>query len=199
MAEPVIRLDRSKPFSENRGEMTPDDPLYRVRFWQGGTLVHNGKRHIVLLPFDANDELVPDDNKPTFRGKDVEGNEVTYQPLYSPLMREYLAAKKKRMTQIVAPNPEPAIEDEGETETDVLGPNTANDEINLVAWLRGEAEYHAFKVRNAVRERYGRAHQKESDVVVDLVFDEKLVPEDQVCPRLRAYLVAYEEARKNAA
>src|SRR4051812_39126812 len=35
MSEPILRLDRSKPFSECRGERTPNDPHYRVAYWQG--------------------------------------------------------------------------------------------------------------------------------------------------------------------
>jgi hypothetical protein len=35
MADPVIRLDKTKAYSTNHGDMTPDDPMYRVAYWQG--------------------------------------------------------------------------------------------------------------------------------------------------------------------
>src|SRR2546429_444017 len=69
MAEPVIRLDQSRAYSENRGEMRPDDPHYRVAFFQGEPLkvIRNGKPATiaVTLPFDAQGDLVPDDGKQT--------------------------------------------------------------------------------------------------------------------------------------
>ena len=60
MPEPVIQLDRSKPFSECRGERTPDDPHYRVHFFQ----VYKVGRDQIQLPFDGNGELIaaPDED-----------------------------------------------------------------------------------------------------------------------------------------
>lgn len=192
MADPVIVLDKSKYFSENRGDMTPEDPLYRVRWWQGGTMVYQGKRVSVTLPFDAAGNLVPDDGPQTaFKGKDTEGKDVTYQPLYSPLMKAYLDAKKKKVAQVTAAvaASEPVI-DEGENEgdVDVLGAGSAEDEVNLQAWLRGQIEYPPHLVRSAYRNRYNRAQTKISDLVVDLVLDEKLIPEDELAPKFKGYL-----------
>lgn len=190
MADPVIVLDKSRTYSENRGEMTPEDPLYRVRWWQGGTMVFQGKRQSVTLPFDADGNLVPDDGpQAPFKGKDNEGKDVIYQPLYSPLMKAYLEAKRKRVAQVTAPATvsEPVLDD-GESDEDVLGGGSAEDEVNLQAWLRGQIEYPPHLLRSACRKRYGRAQQKISDLVVDLVLDEKLIPEEELAPKLKSYL-----------
>ncbi len=200
MTEPVVRLDRSKTFSENRGEMTPEDPFYRVRYMQGGTLIDNGKRHTVLLPFDSNGDLVPDDRKGPYKGRDAEGKEVTFKPLWNDRMRKYLQAKLKRASQTAMQPSEPTIDDgaPGE-EIDPLGPAIEGEDVNLVAWLKGEASHEPHEIRTAVRKRYGRTHGRISDLVVDLVFDEHLVPEAEVCAELRQHLESYEKARANAA
>jgi len=203
MPDPVIRLDHSKTFSTNHGEMTPDDPHYLVRFWQGGTLVYKGRRHTVLLPFDANGALVPDDGKTApYKVPTVDSNgksiEITYHPLYSEIQREYLAARLRRAKQTVqeTASNQPTIEDDESGAEDPLGSTSESDDVNLVAWLRGEADYKPHKIRTAVRERLGRMHPSITDVLVDLVYDEKMVPEDQVCPRLKEYLDAYNRQRK---
>jgi hypothetical protein len=200
MTDPVLRLDRSKTFSENRGEMVPEDPLYLVRFWQGGTLIDSGRKYTVLLPFDANGNLVADDNRrDPFRGKDAEGKDVTYKPLWNELMRKYHAAKIKRMAQTMVPSGEPSLPDDEGADEDPLGSTSAADDVNLVAWLRGEVEYPAYVVRNATRTRTGQVHDRIPDLVVALVYDEKLVSEDQIAPRFKAMLEAYDKQRANAA
>ena len=77
MSEIKIRLDRSKPFGECRGDRTPEDPHYRVAHFQGQTV--NGK--IVTLPFDSAGELIPDDGKTeSWQGIGPDGKPITYFP-----------------------------------------------------------------------------------------------------------------------
>jgi hypothetical protein len=193
MADPVIRLDKSKPFSTVHGERMPDDPHYKVHYWQGGRL--NGKT--VQLPFDSQGELVADDNRNAAyagTGQDSKGNvvPVTYQPLYTPLMRAFLKAKTDRIAQIAQPAKDaPVLEEDGDkadATADDLG-GQADDEVNFVSWLKGEAEYPTDLLRKAARKRFGKNYLAiKPDLIVDLVLDEKIVPEDQVCVALKRYL-----------
>src|SRR6185436_19290664 len=85
MTQAVLRLDTSRPHSTCHGERTPDDPHYRVCFWQGRKV---GDK-MVLLPFDAKGEIVPDDGRrDAFTGINVEAKPVTHQPLYNDDMRK---------------------------------------------------------------------------------------------------------------
>lgn len=200
MPDPVIRLDRSKTFSTNHGDMLPEDPHYRVRFWQGGTLVYQGKKHSVLLPFDAEGSLVPDDGKTQpWKSKDADNKEVTYHPLYDVFKREYLKARLARAAQAAAaPRNEPHLEDEGEGD-DETASAPSHEDVDLTAWLRGQAEYAPYLIRAAVRERTGHPQGRISDIVVELVYEEKLIPEEEVCPALKVHLDTYNKLRSQAA
>lgn len=198
MGEPVIRLDKSKPFSTNHGDMMPEDPQYRVRFWQGGTLTHGGKKHVVQLPFDIDGELIPPEEgyQEKTKGKDTEDKDVIYQPLYTVHMKMYLEARKKRAAALApAASSEPTIDDAGDGEGDVLGTDSANDEVNLQAYLRGEAQYQPHAVRKAAQTRYGVNHARIGDLVIELVLDHKLVPEDQLSPAFKALLAEHDKQR----
>jgi len=178
MSDAVIRLDRSKPFSECRGERAPDDPHYRVHYWQGQLV----GRDMVLLPFDAHGELVPDDGKTEpWIGKDTENKPVQHFPLYNKPMRDLLERKRKRQSQIAAKVAE-------EDDLDVQDTEAVAEEVNLVAWLRGEARYEWPELQVAVKKRYSRIHQSKRQMVEDLVLDEKLVREDELDPQLAKML-----------
>jgi hypothetical protein len=181
---PVIRLDRSKVFSEVHGERTPEDPHYHVHYWQGGK-VGNA---IVLLPFDANGLLVPDDGrKEPFMGMGSDSKPVEYRPLYNQAMRDMLERRMKRLAVPAAAADAETDETPGEGEP---GDMPGNDGVNLESWLRGEAQYQPHQIKSAFKERYHRNVQKVSEIVVELVLDEKLVGEDEVCPALAKHLPA---------
>lgn len=183
MTDPVIRLDTSKPFSECRGERTPDDPHYRVHSWQGTKI----KGIHVLLPFDANGLLVPDDGKTEpYDGINVENKPVKHHPLYTKAMRELVELKKKKLTG-AAKAAEPEIEEPDDEDTDAGNPA---DDVNFVSWLRGEAQYEWIALQAAAKKRYSRNFANKKSMVEDLVLDEKVVPEDQVCRELAKYLPA---------
>lgn len=176
---PVIRLDRSRTFSECRGERTPEDPQYKVHFWQGGKLGPD----TVLLPFDAQGLLIPDDGKTApWMGLNNEGKPVQYHPLYDAKMRKFLELKSKKMaTAATATAEEPELE---------ISEDVAKEgaDVNFESWLRGEVRYQAHQLRAAAKSRYSKNYPKISELVTDLVLDEKLVPEDQVCEDLRKHL-----------
>lgn len=180
----VIRLDTSRSYSEVRGERCVDDPHYRVNAMQGRQV---GKK-LVMLPFDANGELVPDDGKrEAYQALNVDGKPVTHQPLYSDDMR----ALVERLTKKAVKQPDP--EHSEEPEDDEISESPAGektDEVNLVSWLKGEVRYTPQAVRAAVKARYHVNHQTIPPLVVALVDDERLVPRDQVCRDLARHLPA---------
>lgn len=186
---PVIRLDRSKPFGECRGERQPDDPHYKVHYWQGQKV----GGHNIQLPFDAQGVLVPDDGKTApWTGLSPDNKQITYSPLYTPAMRDLVARKLKSGT---AAAPAPVAGGDGEP-----GPNAndddgsggedhdPSDDVNFVSWLRGEAVYEWTLMIKAGKKRYGRNFTSKKQMVEDLVCDERVIPEDQVCAELAKHL-----------
>jgi hypothetical protein len=56
---------------------------------------------MISLPFDVNGELVPDTGQDEpIVGINSEGKPHKYAPLWTPVMRQYLAAKKNRLVKI---------------------------------------------------------------------------------------------------
>jgi hypothetical protein len=190
MADPVIRLDKTKPHGTVHGDRMPEDPHYKVAYWQGGLL--NGKR--VQLPFDVHGELIPDDGRTVHfqgAGQDAKGNviPVHYQPLYTPIMREFLAAKLKRAAAI-AVQTGPVIEEDGDTDPLADDVTVApDDEVNFAQWLKGEANYAPRLLRDAARKRYGTQYREiYPDLVIDLVFDHNVVKPAEVAAKFQAIL-----------
>jgi hypothetical protein len=197
MADHVIRLDKMKTYSTNHGEMTPDDPMYRVAYWQGGKM--GGK--VILLPFDVHGELVPDNGSDEIvAGLDSESKPVKYRPLWSAVMRQYVAAKRARMTSLATKEPDPlGLDDEQPDELDGLE-GSADDDVDFVAWLKGNVNYKPHILRSAAAKRFSRKFDKiVPDMIVDLVRDEYVVPEDQLCDQFKAALQHLDEKLKNAA
>ena len=176
----VIRLDKSRPFSECRGERTPDDPHYRVHFWQGRKV---GPK-IILLPFDASGIIVEDDGKTAkYMGTTVDGKAVEHHPLYNADMR----ALVERM-QTAAAKPAPAFPPE-EAPIEYVGEaSDPADSVNFASYLRGEARYTPQELRAAVKSRYHLNIAEIPEIVRHLVLDDHVVPEDQVCPALAGYI-----------
>lgn len=174
-----ITLDRSRPFSECRGERTTEDPYYHVAWFQGGQLK---KGKIVLLPFDAQGNLVPDDKKEgSWKGTNVEDKPVTYYPLWTQDMRDYLAMKEKRAEAVAA-----RTEEEDDVEN--LSTEELSEEVNFGAWLRGQAKYEWPLIQAAAKKRFGRIFNSKKQLVEDLVIDEKVVPEAEVAAEFKKYL-----------
>ena len=177
MPEFKIVLDTSKPHAENRGDCLPDDPHYRVKFWQGQLV---GK-DMVLLPFDANGELVPDDGKVgPWNALNADGKPCTHFPLWNKAMRDLVERKRKRQEKVLA-TPD-ADEEENET-TEQL-----SDEVNFVLWLKGQAQYEWPILQAAGKKRYSIMWMSKRQMVDDLVLDHAVVPEDQVCAALKKHL-----------
>ncbi len=179
-APPAITLDRSRTFSEVRGERGPDDPLYRVHYFQ--TYKVGNKR--VQLPFDSQGDLVPDDGKTEpFQGI-ADGKPVTFQPLYDADMRRLVAQLAEKMARPVAQEPgagEPVIDGAA---------IDASDTVNLAAWLRGQVRYEPHELRAACKQRYHKQYTDIGEMVRELVLDERLVPEAELSAEFKRYLPA---------
>lgn len=175
-----IKLDESRNISECRGDRTPDDPHYRVCYMQGGLL---GKE-MVLLPFDANGDLVPDDGKKApWMGLNSEGKPVQFHPLWNEKMRAYLEKKEKRLAALEAKvaSDEP---DEDEIQDSLA------DEINLAGWLRTNKKYDWSLLVAKCKKEYGRIFTSKREMVIELVIDQKILPEHDVHPELSKHLPA---------
>jgi hypothetical protein len=181
MPEFKITLDTSKPHSENRGDCLPDDPHYRVKYWQGQLV---GK-DMVLLPFDANGELVPDDGKGgPWQALNSDGKPCTHYPLWNKAMRDLVERKKKRQEKVMA-SPEETEEEDETTEQ-------LSDEVNFVSWLKGQAQYDWPILQVAGKKRYSIMWMSKKQMVIDLVLDHGVVSEDQLAPAFFKMLPAKE-------
>ncbi len=179
-ATPTIRLDRSRPYGTvHKSEAVPGDPEERVAYWQkvGGT----------NLPFDAHDNLVPDDGKTEpwvgTIGYTEGGQPITrrFHPLYSEEMRK---AVKARLTRVKARKPEPEPDDEVEARPSV-------EHVNLAAYMRGEETgYTIDELRRAVEERYGVKCGLLERHIIEALYDAKIIPEAEMHPAVLAKLDA---------
>lgn len=163
----TLKLDRSKKFSEVHGDRTPEDPHYRVCYWQDD------------LPYDAREDLVADDGKTNPWIGSVEGKPIEFFPLYTAARRTKVTAKLERLK-----NAKRQVEEVVETDEESEATTDPSDDVNLVSWLKGDVDYPQFALLKAAKNRYHRNFTRLRDLVEDLVYDEKLVPEESVAPRL---------------
>lgn len=156
-----LRLDKSRYHSTIHGERRPDDPHVRAVYLQDG------------IHFDAHgfhiDELITD--------------EKTRALVDRRLKRQTKAAPKQE-----GDDPVDAGDGEDEEAGSPPGGPESSEDVNLEAWLRGEAKYPWFGITKLVRERYHQNLSKMVDVLEFLVFDEKVVREDELSPELKKQL-----------
>jgi len=175
---PELRLDRSRDFSEAHGERSPQDPHYRVYYFQD------------KLPFGADELLVADDGKKDSWTESVEREDgttkiVRHWPLYDDKMRAILDKKLKKLSsqkRVVTKPQRAEADDDGDDQQLMFGP----DEVNLSAWLKGEIDYEPNEIFAAVKKRYSVQYSRLREVVIELVEDQNLVPQAEVSPRLLA-------------
>lgn len=185
----VIKLDPSKPHGTEHGDRTPDDPMARVRFWQGG------------LPFDSQGVLIEDDGRRQqfTGGPDSDGKIIRYNPLYDETRAAILAKKRERMARYIK-DPEPAVvsaDDEEEAK------GAAADEVNLAMYLKGEAQYEPWLLFKAVERRFHAKFNKLGDMIVFLVIDleaekKAVVTEAELAPEFQRYIEPYKADKKPA-
>lgn len=171
---PVVRLDKTRPYGTCHGDRVPEDPLYRVCFWQGGKI---GK-DTIILPFDADGELVEDDKRDApWKGTNSDEKPCTYYPLWTDKMRKFLALKVKKLAERQA-DEEEITEEEGD-------PSAA---VDLAAWLRGQANYNWPLLVEACKKKHGINFNSKAQMVTDLVIDLSLVKEDELTLAFRKML-----------
>jgi hypothetical protein len=173
---PDIRLDESRAYSTVHGDRNPGDPHYRVHSFQDG------------LPFGAEGVLVPDDGKRERWSEAIEREDGTtkivwHDPLYTDAMRKTLDKKLKKLAstkRVVTKTVKAPTDEDADEQAPVFGP----DEVNLTSWLRGEINYEPNEIFAAVKKRYGISLTRLREVVIELVDDQKLVPESEVSQKL---------------
>lgn len=156
--------------------MTASAPRLRLDRSKHFSTIHgnrpNGDPHQIAkfqqdgIHFDAQglhiDALVPDDKR---------------ELLEKRLKRQIKAAPKKDSAG------EGDVKDDPDDES-----GSSDDDVNLEAWLRGEAKYDWFAITKTMRDRYKKNLTKQVDVVEFLVRDQKIVTPDQLDPKLAALL-----------
>lgn len=103
--------------------------------------------------------------------------------------RALVEKRLKRQTK-AAPKEEDAGDgDDGDADPDSKqGSGSDPGDVNLEAWLRGEAKYQWFSVTKVMRERYHQNMSKQVDVIEWLVYDQKIIQESELDPELLALL-----------
>jgi hypothetical protein len=150
-----LRMDKSRPFGTVHGERAPGDKHQFAHFQQDGIYYDAHGLHL--------EELVEDDK--------------TRALVERRLKRQAKAAPKEKAA------------DAGDSDNDEdLDPasngagSDSSDDVNLEAWLRGEAQYHWFRITKLVRERYHQNITKLIDMIEFLVEDEKVITVSELAP-----------------
>lgn len=180
---PVLRLDKTKKFSTVHGERQPDDPHYKVHFWQDD------------LPFDANGRLIQDDGlRQPRNGLDAENKPVVHRPLYDDKRAAKAKGKLDRLTRSSAmPVEETSAEEDPEAAAAEQA--AAAEAVNFESWLRGEVEYEPWQLNAAYEKRFSRKAHKVFDMVIELVIDEKIVPEEELTPRFQKMVRSFDKGQ----
>lgn len=161
-ASAKLRLDKSRPFSTIHGERPPGDRHQNAHSYQDGIFFDAHGLHI--------DDLIDD--------------EETRSLVDRRLKRQAKAAPKEEVGA-----------DAGGSDDDETGDPASNEgagsqgaDVNLEAWLRGEAKYPWFSITKTVRERYHQNITKAVDMIEFLVEDEKIVPAAELAPEFSKVL-----------
>jgi len=160
-SNPRLRIDKSRPHSTIHGERGPDDPHKLSAFHQDGIYFDAQGLHL--------DHLIEDDKT-----------------------RALVDKRLKRQTKAARPAAEQDGDDDGD-DNDIGGGkqgggDDAAADVNLESWLRGDAKYQWFAITKAVRDRYHQNITKQRDMLEFLVFDAKVISEDELADDLKQAL-----------
>ena len=141
----IVRVDRSRDFSTVHGEMRPDDPHYRVAFYQYG------------LPFDAHGILLADH-------PEIAADERKQQAV-AKLMKRAAKVEKKAPGDAV---------DQLLSREDDEGEDNDKPELNLVMWARGEQKWKWQEVSDAIAARFSK-RVVDKKGAIEVLLEEKIV------------------------
>lgn len=161
---PLVKLDRSKPY----GEVHP--PGFKGAHYQQGP-----------FHFDAHGDLVHDmvdaHGQAELKRREIRAGAAAAA---AKAEQEYLAkAGLAPEPKAAAPQPREPIE-EAPPEPLTSNDDEPEDGIDLAGWLKGEKVYPFFKVTKAIRDTYGRSVMDKSTAKEFLIYDIKLVDQDDV-------------------
>lgn len=114
---------------------------------------------------------------------DVNGNLI--EPALNEKQVDALTERRARAAQnakAAAPAAEPVTSSEGDEVSDAEGDADAG-EVNLIAWVTGNAEYPPYKIRKAAKARY-HINKSLDQIALHMVEVAKDVTRDQVDPRI---------------
>lgn len=158
-----IRMDKSRYYSTLHGERSPDDPHAKIMFYQDG------------LPFDGEGLLLTD---------------------LVPHDKKELVERRLKKLNAVREEPEPVRtatitndDDDDDDDSDSVDQQITPGDVNLEAWLRGEANYVWFSIPAAIRARFNKNVSNKTDAVTFLVEEEKIVSVDQLSEALKPHFV----------
>lgn len=159
---PLLRLDRSRDFSTVHGERPASDPHAGIHFYQDG------------LPFDSH-EIYVDGHLNDTSDKDGKLRAMVERKL------------RKLQGQQTAADAEAEL---AAGDTPLAGekkPDSDTDDLNLVAWARGDAQYLFGHVREAIKKRYSQV-VKDTRGALDCLLDEKAITEKDLAPQYKQLL-----------
>lgn len=160
MTSPVLRLDTSRDYSTVHGERAPDDPMAGIHFFQDG------------LPFDSREVFVDG----FLNDANDKGGKIR------ALLERRLRKLQGQQTAADAEAEEAA----GDPPLPGAKKEDGND-LNLVAWARGDANYLFGQVRDAIASRFSQK-VKDTHGAVECLLDEKVVTEADLSPAFKQLL-----------
>ncbi len=155
----LLRMDRSRYYSTVHGEREQQDPHARAVYMQDG-LSFDGEGFLIA-------ELVPENKKAAVEAR----------------LKKLSHAEKKHASPATAADDG----DFGPTGQDSQQPGETAGGVNLESWLRGEERYPWFQVAGAIRARFNRNVNNQTDAVIFLA-QEGLVPPDQMAENFQKLL-----------
>lgn len=162
MAKPLLRMDSTRAFSTVHGERAPDDPHAGIHFYQDG------------LPFGADEVYVED------RLDDKNDRDGKLRAMVERRLRKLEGMQTSADAEAEAAAGDPPMPGAKANASEA-------DDVNLVAWARGEAQYLFGTVRDAIRKRYSQV-VKDQRGAVECLLDEKAVTEAQLSPAFKQLL-----------
>lgn len=156
-------------------ERTPEDPWFSVVYMQDD------------LPFDANGNLVKDDNRTApFQGMGPDGKPITYHPLWTDAMRKTRDRKMRKIIEMQKSKSTVADDEPEDAEIEEI----RSDAVNINDWLMGDMDYRWELVQRAIKRRFSVSLPSVSEGVRFLVYEAKIMARENIADKYKRYLSA---------